>query len=60
MLKEILEKENQEDVQKLWDDFDKEYNKFTKALRKVGVDRMVMSEMDDLEYEMFELLGVKA
>jgi len=33
--------------------------KMIKALRKAGVATMIMSEMDDLEYEMFNLLDVK-
>jgi predicted GTPase len=47
------------EVQKIWDEFDKNYMKMTKALRKAKVDTMVMSELDDLAYEMFDLLDVQ-
>ena len=63
MLKEILEedstKTNDEDVQKIWDKFDKEYRKFTKDLKKAGVGLLYISELDDLEFGMYDLLGVK-
>ena len=46
------------EVQKLWNKFDKEYSVFIKGLKKAGIDTMVVSELDDYEYEMFNLLGV--
>ena len=59
MLKEILEGEKASpEVQKIWEKFDKSFNEMKKALRK-EVRVMVVSELDDLEYEMYSLLNVK-
>ena len=67
MLKEILKNEEQslvsyegdETIQKIWDEFDKCFMNFKKNLRKAGIPKGIMMEIDDAGYKIYDLLGVK-